>query len=132
MSALDERGSALVQFPVAVLVLMVLTIGVAQVSFTLYSRNVLAASAHEGARAAAESGRNLADARLIATEVVRRATGRMAERLQVDVASTPTLGGGESVHVSVRAALRPWGVVPVSIPITVEAQVTNPRSSDDA
>lgn len=128
MSAFDERGTAIVEFPVAVLLLMVLTIGVAQVSFTLYSRNVLAASAHEGARAAAENGRSVDDARVIVTEVVRRATGRMTERLSVSVASSRAIGGGVSVSVRVRAALRPWGVVPISIPMTVEAEVTNPRT----
>lgn len=130
LKTLDERGAAVIQLPVAMLLLMVLTIGLVQVSFTLYSRNVLAASAHEGARAAAENGRSLDDARVIATEVVRRATGKMTERLQVSVASSTVLGGGENVHVLVRAALRPWGVIPMSIPITVEARVTNPRSAD--
>lgn len=128
----DERGSAVVQFPIAVLLLLVLTLGIVQVSFALYARNVLAASAHEGARAAAENGRSLGDARIIATEVVRRATGKMAQRLDVQVGSTSTVGGGASVNVLVRAAVRPWGIVPVSIPIVVEAEVTNPRWADDA
>ena len=131
LKAADERGSATIQFPIAVLIVMVLTLGVVQVSFALYGRNVLAASAHEGARAAAENGRTLSDASVIATEVIRRATGRMAERIQVTVSSSPVLGAGESVRVQVRAALRPLGVLPIAVPITVEAEVTNPRTSDE-
>ena len=132
LSIPNERGSATVQFPIAVLIVMVLTLGVAQVSLALYGRNVLAASAHEGARAAVENGRTIDEARVIATEVVRRATGRMAERLEVNVFSSPSLGGGQTVRVQVRAALRPAGVLPLAIPITLEAEVTNPRTSDDS
>lgn len=128
MKLLDERGNAIIQFPVALLLLMVLTLGIAQVSFTLYAKNVLASSAHEGARAAAENGRSLDDARLIATEVIRRATGKMAELLRVNVDHAPVLGGGESVQVEVLAELRPWGVVPFSIPMTARAEVMNPRA----
>ena len=129
MNVLDERGSAVIQFPVALLLLMVMTIGVGQVGYTLYARNVLASSAHEGARAAVENGRDLRDAHVIVNEVVRRATGKLAEGLSVRVDSERAVGGGESVLVEVDAVLRPWGVVPFSIPMTAKAEVTNPRAS---
>jgi hypothetical protein len=120
----DERGNAVIEFPVAVLFLLLLVLGTFQIAFSLYARNVVAASAHEGARAYAEIGRNADGAEAVVTRVVRRAVGGivdgLAVRLRIDEAS-----GTRSAVVEVTGSVKPWGVVPVGIPLQARAVVTN-------
>lgn len=111
----------------ALLLILILSLGVIQVAHSLYARNVIAASAHEGARAAAEIGRDLDSARSVAADVIRRATGDLVTDLRVDVASTRAFGA-ETVSVRVVADLRSWGIVPLPMRFAVDAAVTNPRA----
>lgn len=100
----------------AIIFLITLALGVTQVAFALYARNVVASSAHEGARAAVERGRSDAEAEAIAREVVARSTGSLIEDLSVDVA---TVGreGERRVTVRVRGLMRELGPVPIPIPL---------------
>jgi Flp pilus assembly protein TadG len=111
-----QAGSALLESIFALLLLLVLVLGAIQVAFVLYARNVVAAAAHEGARAAVELGRNADDARTVASEVVRSSAGGLVEQMEVAV-SVQTVGDLSVVRVRVTGRLKSFGVVPVRIPV---------------
>jgi hypothetical protein len=116
----DQRGAAPVEMTFAIILLMTLMLGVVQVAFALYARNVVAASAHEGARAAAERGRSPAEAAAIAKDVVGRATGRLIDDLTVDVATGRT-ARTKTITVRVRGLVTDFGPVPLPIPLSSTA-----------
>jgi Flp pilus assembly protein TadG len=111
-----QRGSAVLESIFALLLLLVLVLGAIQVAFVLYARNVVASSAHEGARAAVELGRDAADARTVAATVVESSARGLVEQLQVDV-SLQSEGELSIVRVYVTGRLKSFGVVPVAIPV---------------
>ena len=111
-----QAGSALLESIFALLLLLVLVLGAVQVAFVLYARNVVAASAHEGARAAVELGRNADDARTVASEVVRSSVGGLVEQMEV-VVSVQTVGDLSVVRVRVTGRLKSFGVVPIRMPV---------------
>ena len=119
-----ERGSALVESIFAIVFLMVLTLGVTQLALTLYGRNVVIASAHEGARAATELGRSDQEAEAIALRTTRSATGSLVDDLEIEVLSEPA---GEDALITVRLTGRLAAVGPVPISIPVEAQASSLR-----
>ena len=100
----------------ALLLLLMLVLGAIQVAFVLYARNVVAASAHEGARAAVELGRNANDAHMVASDVVRSSAGGLVEEMEVAV-SVQSVGDLSIVRVRVIGRLKSFGVVPVQIPV---------------
>jgi Flp pilus assembly protein TadG len=125
---IDERGAAPVEMIFAIVFLMVLSLGVIEVAFALYARNVVAASAHEGARAAVERGRTDAEAEQIAREVVAKSTGRLIHDLSVDIV-TRRLPGRRFITVRVRGVMTEFGPVPIPIPLssTATAQIDEVR-----
>jgi hypothetical protein len=124
----EDRGAAPVEMTFAIILLMTLTLGVIQVAFTLYARNVVAASAHEAARAALERGRSESEAASIAREVVTRATGRLVDDLTVNVA-TRGPANRRFVSVRVRGVVTDFGPVPLPIHLssTATAQIDEVR-----
>jgi Flp pilus assembly protein TadG len=112
-----ERGSAAVESLFAMVVLILLVTGVIQVALALYARNVVDASAHEGARAAIERGRSPQEASHIARDTVASAAGGLVDGLRVDVASQ-TRGEQTLVVVRVNGRIRPFGPVPVTMPVS--------------
>ncbi len=114
--ARTQRGSALLESIFALLLLLMLVLGAIQVAFVLYARNIVAASAHEGARAAVELERNADDARTVASEVVRSSAGGLVEEIEVAV-SVQALGDLSIVRVRVTGRLKSFGIVPVRIPV---------------
>lgn len=124
LARLDERGAAPLEMIFAIIFLMTLSLGVTQVAFTLYARNVVAASAHEGARAALERGRTNAEADTIVRDVVAQATGRLIKELDVQVA-TGRLGARRFVTVRVEGVVTEFGPVPIPFPLssTATAQI---------
>jgi TadE-like protein len=121
---IPERGSALVESIFAIVFLMLLSLGVAQLALTLYGRNVVIASAHEGARAATELGRTEEEAMAIALRTTRSATGSLVDDLEIEVLAEPA-GEDALITVRLRGRLAAIGPVPVSIP--VEAQASSVR-----
>jgi Flp pilus assembly protein TadG len=77
----DERGSAVVDFVMVSLLIVALLLAVLQVAVYVHVRNVVTASAQEGARYAANADVDSASGAARAVEVVARAT------------STQTAGG---------------------------------------
>lgn len=116
----DERGAAPVEMTFAIVLLMTLALGVVQVALTLYARNVLIASAHEGARAALERGRTSSEASAIVRDVVTRATGRLIDGLSVEVARSGA-GTRRVVSVRVKGIVRDLGPVPLPVPLSSSA-----------
>jgi hypothetical protein len=116
----SERGSAPVESILAVVLLLILTLGAMEVVFALYGRNVLLSSAHEGARAAIELGRDPDDAVAIAERTVRLSAGGMVDRLDVSVGVAEE-GDRSLVVVRVTGLVEPWGPVPLPIPVSARA-----------
>ncbi len=123
MLSVTERGSAPLEVVFAIALLLVLVLGVIEVVWALYGRNVLMSSAHEGARAALELGRSSSDAVTIATRSIERSAGGLVDELDVGV-WTQTLDGRSLVRVEVRAILAPWGPIPIPIPVKSAATVS--------
>jgi Flp pilus assembly protein TadG len=119
----DERGSAPLESVFAIVMLVVMTLGVLQVAFVLYARNVLMSAAHEGARAAVERGAAATDAEPVAGAVVERSAGGLVSDLSVDVASRSE--GRLTVHV--RGTVEAVGPVPFAVPVSATATTTTER-----
>ena len=116
-----ERGSAAIESVVAIVLLVFMFLAVVEVAFTLYARNVIAASAHEGARAAVERGRSVAEAEAIALQTVRRSAGGLIDGLTVEV-GVRAAGDRSIVSVSVGGVLNAFGPVPLPMNLRTDAQ----------
>ncbi|MFC6152572.1 TadE/TadG family type IV pilus assembly protein [Nocardioides yefusunii] len=121
----DERGSAVVDFVLVLLLLLPLVVGILQLALVMHVRNVLSSAAAEGARHAALSGATPRDgvetARrqwegAVSDSFVRSARvesvdldGASGYRLVLDV-EVPALGlGGPAVAFEVTgSAVREW------------------------
>ncbi|HEY7875371.1 MAG TPA: TadE family protein [Actinomycetota bacterium] len=120
---MNERGSAVVETVMAAVILMVLVLGAIEVAFALYARNVVAAAAHDGARAAVELGRGRSDAEAVARAVAGRAAGGLLDDLRVTT-SVRRLGTSALVRVRVEGRLDAFGPVPLPMTLTSTATVT--------
>src|SRR5215204_2663119 len=101
----DDRGAAVVDFVLVMILLVPLVLGIAQVGLVLHVRNTLASAASEGARAAAPLGASPADGVERTQAMIRQA---LADRYADDVSATWTTVGGVAgsevvVHADVPA-----------------------------
>jgi Flp pilus assembly protein TadG len=119
----DDNGSAVVESIFAILILLILVLGTIEVAFALYARNVVAAAAHEGARAGVELGRDPADAAAVAASTVRQSAGGLVRDLDVDT-TIRAAGSRSFVTVRVSGIMKAFGPVPLPIPLTSTATVT--------
>ncbi len=122
---LNERGSAPVESVFAIALVLFLALGIIQVALTLYARNVVLASAHEGARAAVELGRSLHEAEQVAAAAVSDAVGGLATDIDVEVTEV-TLEQQDRFDVVVRASLKDVGIIPLPISVTARASSSRP------
>jgi len=103
-----ERGSAVVDFVLVMVVLVPFVLGVVQLGLVLHVRNTLTAAASDGARAAAPLGASPADGVARARELIR---GGLADRFADDVtATTTTIDGVAALKVTVRARVPALGI----------------------
>lgn len=103
-----ERGSAVVDFVLVLVVLVPLFLGILQVALVLHVRNTLTSAASEGARYAATVDRPL-EAGVARTR--SQIAGAVAERFAHDVTASETVVGGVAVvRVDVRAEVPPLGL----------------------
>ena len=106
----DQRGAAVVDFVLVLVVLVPLFLGILQVGLVLHVRNTLTSAASEGARYAARVDRGLEDGRARTREQIGSAlTGDLPARV---TASDTTIQGQPGVEVRVAAdvpTLGPWG-----------------------
>lgn len=103
-----ERGSAVVDFVLVLVVLVPLFLGIFQVALVLHVRNTLTAAASEGARYAATVDRSPADGAARTRSQIRSAlAGRFARQVS---ARTTTVDGAPAVEVQVVAEVPPLGL----------------------
>jgi hypothetical protein len=103
-----ERGSAVVDLVLVVLVLVPLFLGILQVGLVMYVRNTMASAAAEGARLAATSDRSPADGAALA----RRQVGEVvSDRFARDVeVRRISIDGAPVVEVVIRARVPALGL----------------------
>ncbi len=100
-----EGGSSTVEFTLVSVLVVSLFLLVLQLGFVLHTRNVLVASAQEGARYGANADRDPIDARERTREVVATAlSASVADRMEYDAAEVLT-DGVLTVEVTVRGPL---------------------------
>jgi len=113
-----DRGSAVVDFVLVMVVLVPFVLGIAQVGLVLHVRNTLTAAASDGARSAATLGSNPDDGVERAQALIRSS---LADRYADDVtASATSLGGVPATEVVIRARVPALGILGPSIELTAE------------
>ena len=104
----DERGSAVVDFVLVLVVLVPVFLGVLQVSLVLFVRNTLTAAASEGARYAATAGHIPADG---VTRTRSQLAGVLVGRYARGItARAVTTHGAREVEVDVRVVVPALGI----------------------
>ncbi len=112
-----ERGSAVVDFVLVLVVLVPLFLGLVQVALVLHVRNTLTSAASEGARFAATVDRPL-DAGVARTR--QQISGAIAARFASDVTATAVeVDGAPGVRVDVVADVPPLGLWGPAVRLTV-------------
>jgi hypothetical protein len=119
----SQAGNAPLQAIFAIALFMILAMGVVQVAMFLYGRNIVAASAHEAARAAAELGRTPLAANEIAKTTIRESAGRLLDDVAVDI-HLQSQGERTVVVVDVTGRLSYPGPLPFSPSITARASAS--------
>jgi Flp pilus assembly protein TadG len=103
-----ERGSAVVDFVLVLVVLIPPFLGILQVALVLHVRNTLVSAASEGARYGATADRSLADAEAKTREQIDGAiSARFAQNVS---ASSTSIGGAPAVEVRVEATVPALGI----------------------
>ena len=103
-----ERGAAVVDVVLVMVVLVPVVLGIMQVALVLFVRNTLAAAASEGARLAATRDRGPADgAALTRAQIDGAVSGRFAQDVN---ARQTTVDGVPGVEVTVRARVPALGI----------------------
>jgi Flp pilus assembly protein TadG len=112
-----QRGSAVVDFVLVLLLLVPLVAGVLQIALVLYVRNTLASAASEGARYAATFGHDGADG---VARTRAQLAGVLSDRYADDIAAGPaTIAGAPAVEVTVHARVPALGLGGPGIELTV-------------
>jgi len=103
-----ERGAAVVDFVLVLVVLVPLFLGILQVGLVLFVRNTLASAASEGARYAATRDRGLEDGQARTRDQIAGAvSGRFARDVRV---RQVMIHGAPGVEVTVRAVVPALGL----------------------
>lgn len=117
MTTRRERGSAVVDFVLVLVVLLPLFLGILQLALVLHVRNTLTAAASEGARYGATADRGPADAAARTREQIRSGiSGRYAEHVTAGPAS---VGGQPGIEVRVEADVPALGLLGPGIHLSV-------------
>ena len=109
----NQRGAAVVDVVLVMVVLVPVVLGILQVALVLFVRNTLASAASEGARLAATRDRGPADgAALTRAQIDDAVSGKFAQ----DVSARQTADG---VEVTVHARVPALGIGGPAIDLTV-------------
>ncbi len=104
----SERGAAVVDFVLVLVVVVPLFLGVLQVALVLHVRNTLVSAASEGARYAATADRSPAEgAARTRTQISGAVAARFAEQVR---AGATEVNGSPGVEVRVVAVVPPLGL----------------------
>lgn len=113
-----ERGAAVVDFVLVLLVLVPLVLGILQVALVMHVRNTLASAAAEGARYAAAERATSADGVARTRQQIEDAiAGRFADDVTV---RRVLVGGVPTIEVVVRAKVPALGLGGPSVDLVVE------------
>jgi Flp pilus assembly protein TadG len=117
-----QRGAAVVDVVLVMVVLVPVVLGILQVALVLFVRNTLASAASEGARLAATRDRGPADgAALTRAQIDDAVSGKFAQ----DVSARQT---GDAVEVTVHARVPALGLGGPGVDLTVTGHaVEEPR-----
>jgi Flp pilus assembly protein TadG len=100
---LDDRGAAVVESSLVLVLLIFLLLAILQLGFALHVRNTLVASAAEGARYAANADRSPEEGAARTRDLIR---GALGDEYATNVAAgTEVVGGVTTVVVVVQAPL---------------------------
>jgi Flp pilus assembly protein TadG len=125
VSSRDERGAAVVDFVLVMVVLMPLFLGILQVGLVLHVRNTLTAAASEGARYAATVDRSPGAGAARTRQQIRDA---LAARFAKRVSARPvSLNGVPGVEVDVHAEVPPLGLWGPAVGLDVSGHATEER-----
>ena len=117
MARRDQRGSAVVDFVLVLVVLVPIFLGILQVALVLLVRNTLASAASEGARYAATLDRGPADG---AARTRQQIGGAISGRFAQDVSARAAIvDGAPGVEVVVHATVPALGIGGPGISFTV-------------
>lgn len=121
-----ERGSAVVDFVLVLVVLIPMFLGILQVALVLLVRNTLAAAASEGARYAATADRGPQDgAAMTRNQIDGAVSGRFARDVSV---RRVMVDGAPGIEVTVRATVPALGIGGLGFDIDVSGHaVEEPR-----
>ncbi len=109
----SERGAAVVDIVLVLVVLVPVVLGIMQVALVLLVRNTLASAASEGARLAATRDRGPADgAALTRAQIAGAVSGRFAQDVSAQQA-------GDTVAVTVHARIPALGLGGPALELTV-------------
>ena len=112
-----QRGSAVVDFVLVLLVLVPVFLGILQVALVLLVRNTLASAASEGARYAATLDKGPADG---AARTRSQIDGAISGRFAQDVDAHPAaVDGAPGVEVVIHASVPALGIGGPAIELTV-------------
>ena len=115
-----ERGAAIVDFVLVLVVLVPLVLGILQVALVLHVRSVLAAAASEGARYAATADRGPGDGIARTREQIDDA---LAASYAQDVSWRPaTVAGQPGIEITVRAEVPALGLGGPAVALTVSGR----------
>ncbi len=115
-----ERGAAVVDFVLVLVVLTPLVLGILQVALVLQVRNTLASATSEGARVAATADRGPGDGVAATREQISDAVaGRYAEDVSVRAV---TIDGAPGVEITVRAQIPALGLGGPAIEVEVSGR----------
>jgi Flp pilus assembly protein TadG len=104
----SERGAAVVDIVLVLVVLVPLFLGILQVGLVMFVRNTMASAAAEGARLAATADRGPADGAALTREQIAGAvSGRFARDVQV---RQVMVDGAPGIEVVVRATVPALGL----------------------
>ncbi|MBD8868765.1 TadE/TadG family type IV pilus assembly protein [Nocardioides donggukensis] len=120
-----ERGSAVVDFVLVLVVLLPLLLGILHLALVLHVRNTLTAAASDGARHAATADRAPGDGAARTRELI---AGALSERFAQRVTAAPTvIDGAAAVVVTVRAEVPPLGLWGPAVALSVTGHATEER-----
>jgi Flp pilus assembly protein TadG len=113
----NDRGSAVVDFVLVLLVLVPLFLGILQLGLVLHVRNTLTSAVSEGARYGAAYDRSPPDG---AARTRRQISGAVAGRFAQDVSATvESVGGAPTVVVTARAEVPALGLFGPAVSLEV-------------
>ena len=126
MTRSNERGAAVVDFVLVLVVLVPLFLGILQVALVMQVRNTLAAAASEGARVAATADRGPADGVAVTREQIDDA---IADRYADDVSvRSVSIDGAPGVEITVQARVPALGLGGPAIEVEVSGRAVEELS----